>query len=116
MTVSPNRSCSSVAIFSSGTPTCLCNRTVNVTAPGPSCTPAAPKASEVCSGCRLPFLLAVCSRFFLGRLGVQDIVFFGQPALENDELLFRQLALLNLANQIIELVDASIKGTQQCVG
>ena len=25
---------------------------MNVTAPGPSCTPAAPKASEVCSGCR----------------------------------------------------------------
>ena len=52
VTVSPTRSRSSVAILSSDTPQCLCNRTVIVTTPGPSCAPAAPNASEVCSGCR----------------------------------------------------------------
>ena len=40
------------ATFANGTPISLCNSTTSTTTPGPSCTPAAPSASDVCSAWR----------------------------------------------------------------
>ena len=52
MIVRPNRSRNSVAIFPSGSPSCLFSTTASVTAAGPSWALAAPMASEVWSGWR----------------------------------------------------------------
>ena len=49
VTVIPNCVRSRCASFSSGTPNCVCICTTSATAAGPSCTLAAPSASEVCS-------------------------------------------------------------------
>ena len=49
MTVRPNWVRSRCATFASGTPRCVCSRTTSATTSGPSCTLAAPSASEVCS-------------------------------------------------------------------
>ena len=43
---------SRLATFASGTPISVCISTTRPTTPGPSCTPAAPSASEVCKACR----------------------------------------------------------------
>ena len=47
MTCSPNVVRSRCATFASGTPISVCSSTTSVTTAGPSCTPAAPSASEV---------------------------------------------------------------------
>ena len=47
MTCTPNRVRSTCATLASGTPSSVCNSTASETAPGPSCTLAAPRASEV---------------------------------------------------------------------
>src|SRR2546425_9659597 len=52
LTVSPKPCCSSCVVWPSESPICLFIRPAKVKASGPSCTAAAPRASEVCSGCR----------------------------------------------------------------
>ena len=52
VTCRPNVVRSTWATFPSGTPISVCNSTTSATMPGPSCAPAAPSASEVCSAWR----------------------------------------------------------------
>ena len=52
VTCKPNVVGSTWATFASGTPISVCNSTTSATTPGPSCAPAAPSASEVCSAWR----------------------------------------------------------------
>ena len=54
MTLRLNVLRSRLATFASGTPISVCISTTRPTTPGPSCTPAAPSASEVCKACRAP--------------------------------------------------------------
>ena len=61
-------------------------------------------------------LTAALDRFLVSRLRVENVVFLGKASLQDDELLFRQHALLNLSNQFVELADPAFEGSQERVG
>ena len=63
---------------------------------------------QVLFGCFVLFP-AVLRGLVVGGLAVQNILFLGQPALERDQLLHRQPSVLDLADQVVELLDAALK-------
>ena len=62
------------------------------------------------------FLAAVHRAFFVGRLAVENVVVLGHAALEDEDLFLGELAFLDLADQVGELVDAALEGPQQGIG